>query len=284
MTQTITTALPAKVADFVLAPDTSFHVCIGGIQIGDYVESAAAAQTMLDEHLSDGVPLEDLSVETYAIEAGGDRIEAAPYFVKGRWHLGYEANPLVAKILSKHDGVEGEVVVYVKPFTDAYGQGRGPLHAVICDVSEVRAAGANAISAAGRAVAHLRVDEQGEPDYMNDGILVLPRVILEGDALAEAIARLRHGLDLIAAENEGRVAYRFCRYENAEMPVADVVVSDDVISTVEATFDPRQLLAVMLFEKQGDEDDDGETVVECWFADGRALRLRGGFDWFNACC
>lgn len=284
MTTTITTTLQASVADLALLPGTTFRVCIGGIQIGDYVKSAAAAQAMLDEHLSDGVPLEDLSVDTYAIEAGGDRIEAAPYFAKGRWHVAHEPNPLVTEILSKLKGIEGEVVVYVKPFSDAYGYGRGPLHAVVCDVSEVRPAGANAISADGRAVAHLRHDEQGLPDYMNDGILILPRVVLEGEALAEAIARLRRGLDLIAAENEGRVAYRFNRYENAEMPVADVVVADDVISTREETFDPRQLLAVMLFEKQGDDEDDGETVVECWFADGRALRLRGGFDWFNACC
>jgi hypothetical protein len=283
MTQSITTALPAAVADFVLLPDTSFHVCIGGIQIGDYVESAAAAQAMLDEHLSDGVPLEDLSVETYAIE-GGERIEAAPYFVKGRWHLGYEPNTLVTEILSKLDGVEGEVVVYIAPFTDPYGRTSRPFHGVVCDVSEVRASGANAISAAGRSVANLRIDQWGHPDYHNDGILVLPRVVLAGDALSEALDRVRRGLALIATENNGRVAHRFCRYSHAEMPVADVVVSGDVISTCEETFDPRQLVDVMLFEKQGGEGDDGETVVECWFADGRALRLRGGFDWFNACC
>lgn len=282
MTQSITTALPASVANFALSPDTSFHVYNCGVQIGYYVKSAAAALAILNENLSDGVPLEDLSIRTY-VDEGRERVETVPYFLKGQWHFTHEPNPLVADILSKHDGIEGEVVVYIKPFNDGYEYGRGPLHAVICDVSEVRPVGPNAISAAGRAVAHLYQNEQGLPDYINDGILVLPRVVLEGDALAEAIARLRRGLELIAAENEGRVAYRFCRYENAEMPVADVVVAEDVISTREETFDPRQLLAVMLFEKQGDEDD-GETVVECWFADGRALRLRGGFDWFNACC
>jgi len=266
--------------DVAPTPGADFHVCFGGVQIGDAVDSPAAAQALLDEHLADGVPLADLSVEAYALTAHDIRVGAVPFFHAGRWHAAYESNALVAAALETAAGLDGEVVVFIDPHHGVYDG--SSLRAAFCDASAIVSGGRGVVSLGGVDQIELDVDEDGEPSYHNDAYLILPRTPLEGDALDEALIRIRDGLALIASQNDGRVNHRYDRYDNLDMPVADVVVDRSAITTSEETFDPATLLHVFVFE-MCKTDDLHETTVEAWFSDGRGLRLRGGFDWENAC-
>lgn len=72
---------------------TIFHcVCVGGIQVGESVQSVEEAERAMSLLAGDGVDGRTLSVETWEQDNDGTVVgAAAPYYLNGRWH---DAHPL----------------------------------------------------------------------------------------------------------------------------------------------------------------------------------------------
>lgn len=128
----------------------------------------------------------------------------------------------------------------------------------------------------------LVVDLGQDGHFYHDAYLILPRERLVGDDLAKAIADIREVLAAISEENAGRCGHRWDRYDNHEVPTSEIVVGDEIVLP-EERFRASDLLRVYPFLMKDDAGRE-ESSVEMFFADGRAARLRGGFDWFNHCC
>jgi hypothetical protein len=172
-----------------------------------------------------------------------------------------------------------QVILFVDPWSDPFdGQS---MDSTICSPSELSigedSRGGDAIMVGTEAKATLTC-------FVNqtDAYLILPIKRLTGDDLEAALDSIRTTLAAISAENDGRCGHRWNRDDNHEVQTSEIVVGDEIILP-EERFRASDLLRVCSFRMKDDADRE-ESSVEMFFADGRAARLRGGFDWFNHCC
>jgi hypothetical protein len=172
-----------------------------------------------------------------------------------------------------------KVILFVDPWRDPMDG--GTMESTICSPSELSvgrsSAGGDAIMVGTEPKATLTCFVNQTDDY-----LVLPIERLTGDDLETALTSIRTTLAAISVENEGRCGYLWDIFDNREV-ATDAIVIGETIVLPHTTFQASDLLRVETFAMADDEDRE-ESCVEMFFADGRAARLRGGMDWFNAMC
>jgi len=172
-----------------------------------------------------------------------------------------------------------KVILFVDPWCEP-ADGLA-MHSTICSPSELSigssSVGGDAIMVGTEPKATLTCFVNQTDDY-----LILPIQRLTGEDLDAALDSIRTTLAAISAENDGRCGYAWDIFDNHEVPT-DTIVIGDAIVLPHATFQASDLLRVETFAMADDEDRQ-ESSVEMFFADGRAARLRGGMDWFNAMC
>jgi hypothetical protein len=191
---------------------------------------------------------------------------------------GYRTHPHEENTMS-HDPIEQalahiaavqgaeKVILFVDPWSEP-DDGR-TMVSTICSPSELSIgssdAGGDAIIVGTEAKATLTCFVNQTDDY-----LILPIERLTGEGLETALASIRSTLAAISVENDGRCGYAWDIFDNRKV-------------ATDTSFQASDLLRVETFAMADDEDRQ-ESCVEMFFADGRAARLRGGMDWYNAMC
>lgn len=174
---------------------------------------------------------------------------------------------------------EDGVVLFVNPWCDPHdGQS---MESTICSPSELSIGSSHAggdtimVGTEPKATLTCFADQ-------TDSYVILPLKRLTGADLEAALSSIRSTLDTISSENDGRCSYLWDIFDNREVPTDTIVIGETIVLP-HATFQASDLLRVYTFEMK-DEEGREESSVEMFFADGRAARLRGGMDWFNAMC